>query len=245
MLSNVSLYKLRDLKDWQDIKEGSFKRHTKKFDFQQTLFKLDDILNKLSENKGFKFSFKEYQFSDPRMDSFLPQELEGDEDRFIQIALNVITNAINNTQHGYVKVQIKYLQQKSIIKMTCKDTGCGIKRQLVPKIFTLFPQNNQRKDGVGLGLYISKQLVSYYDGKISFKTQYGKGSNFQFSFQMQRSGQEDWQETSRFLKKNENNVSFMDEDPQDMASDQDEIDDFSNDSNIGGFSNIIGSSPTK
>lgn len=116
-----------------------------------------------------------------------------------------MSNAINGTKEGQVKVQLKYDDKNSIMKVTCSDTGCGIKRDIKSQIFTLFTSFT-KDPGIGLGLHISKQILDHFDGQIKFKTKYGKGSHFSFTFPLEKAKTSDndnngW-ETSRFQSPN-------------------------------------------
>ena len=65
------------------------------------------------------------------------------------------------------------------------DTGIGIKKEDIPKLFNYFTQlddsNTKRFQGVGLGLAISKRLVELMDGEIYARSEFGKGSEFYFT----------------------------------------------------------------
>lgn len=73
----------------------------------------------------------------------------------MQVTLNILTNAINNTSSGQVAVKLKYEDQDSTIRVSCSDTGSGIKSNFKSKIFTLFNSFSNENE-VGLGLFISK-----------------------------------------------------------------------------------------
>ncbi len=112
--------------------------------------------------------------------------LEGDEIRIRQIMLNIINNAVKYTQDGSVSVEISsesvmmgnYINL--IIQVT--DTGMGIKEEDKDKLFKSFQRLDERKnhsiEGTGLGLHITNSLLQMMDGRISFESEYGKGSVF-------------------------------------------------------------------
>ena len=133
----------------------------------------------------------------------------------MQVTLNILTNAINNTSSGQVAVKLKYENQDSTIRVSCSDTGSGIKSNFKSKIFTLFNSFSNENE-VGLGLFISKQILHNFDQQINFKTKYGKGSTFMFNFPLEktrRSAEIDvsdvWEDTGRFKGANQlNEVSF-------------------------------------
>ena len=96
------------------------------------------------------------------------------------------------TKKGKVEIKVKIIkndQDESFLKISVKDTGIGISLDNQDKLFRLFGfvQDEQlmNKDGVGVGLVISERIVSKFDGKITFKSESGKGSNFTFTFKIQ------------------------------------------------------------
>ena len=68
-----------------------------------------------AEIKGIKLIVDDF--------SYLPFEAIGDEQRFMQVAINIISNAISNTQKGQVKVEVKYDSNKQLVSLLCQDTG--------------------------------------------------------------------------------------------------------------------------
>ncbi len=100
-----------------------------------------------------------------------------------QILLNLLSNAVKFTEEGYIKVSIRKEGDKVIFSV--KDTGIGIKKEDLKKLFTSFTQLEnplQKKyKGTGLGLTIAKKYVSLLGGDIYVKSEgEGKGSEFSF-----------------------------------------------------------------
>ena len=81
------------------------------------------------------------------------------------------------------------------IKVTIKDTGIGIKKEIVPKIFDKFFQVDssmtREHGGTGLGLPISKHIIDAHKGKIFVESEVGKGSSFIFTLPIQKKIEED------------------------------------------------------
>lgn len=118
----------------------------------------------------------------------VPEELfiEGDEDKLRQIFMNLLSNAINYTQEGgSVNVSVVNKQKtdgtESIV-FTVKDTGMGIPRKDLPRIFERFYRVDKARSrssgGTGLGLSIVKHLVDLHHGVISVESELGIGSSF-------------------------------------------------------------------
>ena len=117
----------------------------------------------------------------------LPKILNGDNIRLQQIITNICNNAVKFTKKGQVILKIDYetLDEEHInLKISVIDTGIGIKKQDLSKLFRSFQQldskRNRNIEGTGLGLSISKQLLNLMHGDISVESVYGKGSTFSF-----------------------------------------------------------------
>lgn len=100
-----------------------------------------------------------------------------------QILLNLLNNAINFTEKGYVSLELnsKKIGQNEFVTIDVIDTGIGIKEEEKEKLFKAFrrlgpPANH--KTGTGLGLYLSKKLAALIKGEIEFESEYKKGSRF-------------------------------------------------------------------
>ncbi|MNI19730.1 Alkaline phosphatase synthesis sensor protein PhoR [compost metagenome] len=112
--------------------------------------------------------------------------MEGDEDKLRQIFINLISNAINYTQDGgSVNVNVVNGQKADgteTVVFTVRDTGMGIPRKDLPRIFERFYRVDKARSrssgGTGLGLSIVKHLVELHHGSISVESDLGIGSSF-------------------------------------------------------------------
>ena len=118
----------------------------------------------------------------------LPKALFGDDIRIKQIIVNLSNNAVKFTNKGDVVLALEYEDcddgENIELIVSVEDTGMGIKKQDLEKLFTSFQQldskRNRNIEGTGLGLVICKQLVDLMGGTISVESEYGKGSKFSF-----------------------------------------------------------------
>ncbi|MHA2390646.1 MAG: sensor histidine kinase [Promethearchaeota archaeon] len=102
-----------------------------------------------------------------------------DRKRINQILVNLIGNAIKFTEEGKISVIIRKIN--TTVEIAVKDTGPGIKKENLDKIFKPFSriiEPGKVKEGTGLGLYLSKKLANLLGGEIYVQTEYGKGSTF-------------------------------------------------------------------
>jgi PAS domain S-box-containing protein len=118
----------------------------------------------------------------------VPEYLEIDSLRLNQVLMNLLSNAIKFTDRGYVKLKIGVLQtlkNKVQLKFTVEDTGIGIAAGNLSKIFESFEQAEDdtvsKYGGTGLGLTIVKKLIELKGGELTFSSQIGKGSVFNFT----------------------------------------------------------------
>lgn len=106
-----------------------------------------------------------------------------DADKLMQILTHLLKNALRFTQKGFVEISLK--MRKNVIACYVQDTGVGIQKDDLPKIFTKFQQFGRQvgpgEQGTGLGLSIVKRLVELHGGTIRVESEYGKGSRFTFT----------------------------------------------------------------
>lgn len=118
--------------------------------------------------------------------SEVPSDLplgKGDEQRVLQVLLNLIGNAIKFTEIGEIKVKVGVKNDK--FKISVSDTGPGLLESDQRRIFEEFHQvdtsSTREKGGTGLGLSISNKIIKMHGGDIWVESKFGKGSKFQFT----------------------------------------------------------------
>lgn len=114
--------------------------------------------------------------------SELPDVVYGDKDKVKQIVSNLLSNAIKYTDKGKIEVSVSssVKKDKCDIEIVVKDTGKGISEENIDLIFNKFGKLEKNSDtlGLGLGLFITKNLVNILGGNISVTSELGKGSEF-------------------------------------------------------------------
>ncbi len=119
-------------------------------------------------------------------DAGIPSGLIGDEQKIRRVIMNLVNNALKFTVEGCVSIIINARKTDYGINLIVrvKDTGIGMKKESMEKLFTNFNQvdtrRNRQKEGIGLGLAISQALVETMGGFITVSSEYGKGSEVQF-----------------------------------------------------------------
>ncbi|MDD4530112.1 MAG: ATP-binding protein, partial [Candidatus Gracilibacteria bacterium] len=112
--------------------------------------------------------------------------LNGDKNKFRQIIINLLGNAIKFTQkNGIIKIIAQSLEDGQKIKINIIDTGIGIEKEDILRIFEKFGQADnvftRRQQGTGLGIPICKEIIKLMGGKLELESEVGKGSNFYFT----------------------------------------------------------------
>lgn len=104
--------------------------------------------------------------------------------RIQQVITNLVSNAIKCTQRGSVTLYAHSLDAKNAVLIGVRDTGIGIAEGDHEKVFERFWQageSNKKKDGLGLGLAICRELINRHGGEIWVESTAGEGSNFKFT----------------------------------------------------------------
>ena len=114
-----------------------------------------------------------------------------DKAKLRQVLLNLLTNAIKFTSDGG-KLKIEAIRDGDWCQVSVIDNGTGIKKEDQERIFEPFTQIDalpeEKREGTGLGLALTKQLVEMCGGKIWVESEYGKGSQFTFTVPLATSG---------------------------------------------------------
>jgi signal transduction histidine kinase/DNA-binding response OmpR family regulator len=111
-------------------------------------------------------------------------EMHADQTRIRQALLNLVSNANKFTEHGSVTIDVARVTSKGIeeITMAVRDTGIGMSREQLGRLFQEFvqadPSTTRKYGGTGLGLAISRRFCQMMGGEITVESQLGKGSTF-------------------------------------------------------------------
>jgi signal transduction histidine kinase/CheY-like chemotaxis protein len=110
-------------------------------------------------------------------------EITGDQDRLIQVVINLISNAVKFTDAGSITCSAR--REGTELLVSVKDSGIGIAPEDQPKVFEKFKQVGDtltdKPKGTGLGLPICKEIVEYHGGRIWVESEPGYGSTFSFT----------------------------------------------------------------
>jgi len=165
---------INDILDWKKLEAGKFKLNLASFDPEQAVTAVISELQSMAEAK--------------KVDLFaevLPHhDLLADQDRIIQVLINLTANAIKFSPEGR-RVQIRLeAPAQDTIRFSVIDRGPGIANEHMDKLFVRFQQldssDTRKKGGSGLGLAICKAIVELHGGNIGVSSVVGEGSSFWF-----------------------------------------------------------------
>lgn len=178
--SETLLHILNDILDLSKLEAGKMQLRPTPISIDSTIEKLFALFQNLANSKNITLEYE--------LDENVPQYINADETRFLQILSNLTSNAIKFTEKGGVSIIVKKAGKKRI-KFIVKDTGIGITRENVKSLFNSFSQvddsSSKSYGGTGLGLSISKEMAKLMGGTIGVKSEIGKGSTFWFTIEGQ------------------------------------------------------------
>jgi len=176
---------INDILDFSKMEAGKLNIEIIDFDLRKEIQAAVAVFIGMAEEKQLYFNVK--------FDDDVPLYVKCDPTRIRQVLVNLIGNAIKFTSSGGVNVQISMLELSRYTVRLCfsvKDTGIGIPKEGIGKLFQKFEQadasTTRKYGGTGLGLSISKQLIEAMFGFIEVQSTPGEGSVFYFELPMGR-----------------------------------------------------------
>ena len=165
---------INDILDFSKIESGKMELVPVEYSFASVMNDVVNMTMKKADDKGLEYHLK--------ISGDIPSVFYGDEIRIRQVMLNLINNAIKYTHEGSVSVSVSYDPLVETLCVVVSDTGIGIKKEDLGKLFGSFQRletdKNRNIEGTGLGLNITQRLVKMMDGDIYVNSEYGKGTTF-------------------------------------------------------------------
>lgn len=169
---------INDILDFSKIESGKMEIVPAEYDLRILLHDLINMTLLRTEEKGLKLKTD--------IDPDLPWGLYGDDIRLRQVLLNLLTNAVKYTKRGSITFEVHgTIEEESVLlQFTVRDTGIGIKKEDMPRLFSAFEriEENQNRsiEGTGLGMNITIRLLELMDSGLQVESEYEKGSTFRF-----------------------------------------------------------------
>ncbi|MBL4935861.1 PAS domain-containing sensor histidine kinase [Clostridium sp. YIM B02515] len=163
---------INNLIDINRIEVGFYKLQLKNYDIVKIIEDITLSVVEYTNSKGIELIF----------DTDVEEKIIAcDAEKLERVILNLLSNAIKFTEPGG-EIQVNMYDKEDIIIISIKDTGSGIPNEMLDKIFETFRQVDsslrRKAEGSGIGLSLAKSLIEMHNGKISVKSEYGKGSEF-------------------------------------------------------------------
>lgn len=176
---NSLLSIINDILDFSKLESGKMVIAPEEYYISSVVHDLLNVVEVRVKDKPVKLLAK--------VQDSIPRKLYGDSGRIRQILLNIMGNATKFTHEGSVTLEASWQaedEKHGRLYFSVRDTGIGIKKENLEKLFDAFEQvdlnKNRGIEGTGLGLSISKLLVEEMGGKIWVESEYEKGSTFHF-----------------------------------------------------------------
>ena len=173
---------VNDILDFSKIEAGKLEIIPVDYDLSSVLNDLVIMVRSRADEKGLSLTLD--------FDSDIPRLLNGDEIRLKQIITNILSNAVKYTEKGSVIFAVTYEKipdeaDSILLKVMVKDTGIGIREEDMKKLFSVFDRidekRNRNVEGTGLGMNITRSLLSMMGSSLNVESVYGLGSRFSFS----------------------------------------------------------------
>jgi signal transduction histidine kinase/DNA-binding response OmpR family regulator len=169
---------INDILDMSRIESGRMVIRNEEFSFSGMLEQVNSVISSQCRDKGLKY--------DCRTVGKIDDYYFGDETKLRQVMVNILGNAVKFTpEGGTVTFLIEEGQRfggKAVLKMTFRDTGIGMSREYLPRIFDAFSQEDSsstsKYGSTGLGMPITKSIVELMNGRIEVESEKGKGTTF-------------------------------------------------------------------
>ncbi len=169
---------INDILDFSKMEAGKLTLSPRPFNLRQMVYEVATLMQARALERDLELIV--------RYAPNLPEGVVADEARLRQVLGNLIGNAVKFTENGYIMINIAGVRdgEKAEFTFSVVDTGIGIEKSDIPRMFEKFEQadgsNTRRFGGTGLGLAICKNIVGIMGGEIGADSEVGKGSRFWF-----------------------------------------------------------------
>jgi signal transduction histidine kinase len=162
---------INDVIDVSKIEAGKVELDIEQFDLAALVQEVKKSFETTADEQGLKITLE------------VPERLtvKSDERRTKQVIINFVSNAIKFTDEG--RIDIKLAKRDDEAEVSVADTGIGIKKEDIGKLFQAFGRittENRLAEGSGLGLYLSKKIADLLGGEIKAESEFARGSVFTF-----------------------------------------------------------------
>ncbi len=204
---------INDILDMSRIESGRMVVTNEEFAFNKTLEQVNTIISGQCHEKGLEY--------DCRLKGHIHDYYIGDDMKIRQILINILGNAVKFTDPGgkvsFSVEEVARFDGKSTLRFIISDTGIGMSREYLPRIFDTFSQEDSsstnKYGSTGLGMPITKSLVELMNGHIEVQSEKDKGTTFTVTITLTESDRRGSDSDSGELHPDEMSVLVIDDDP--------------------------------
>ncbi len=204
---------INDILDMSRIESGRMTIRNEEFSFPKLIEQINTIFSGQCNEKKLEYNC--------HINGHIGEYYIGDSVKLRQVLINILGNAVKFTPEGgkvdLTVEKIADFDKKSAIKFTIKDTGIGMSKEYLPKIFDTFSQEDStatnKYGSSGLGMAITKSIVDMMNGKIEVASEKGVGTTFTVTVTLLDSDKNDSVSDDIEVKLHEMNVLIIDDDP--------------------------------
>ena len=188
---------INDILDMSRIESGRMPLKEDVFSFREFLEQICIIIDGQCEDKGLQFEFIRVE---PLNEHYI-----GDSMKLKQSLINILGNSVKFTEPPgkvtFTVEQKSFENDKAILCFTIHDTGIGMDKEFIPKLFEAFSQedsgNTSRYGGSGLGMEITGSFIKILGGEIKVESEKGVGSIFTVTVPLSKVNEVDYQKTEK------------------------------------------------
>ena len=204
---------INDILDMSRIESGRMTVRNEEFSFPKLIEQINTIFSGQCKEKDLEYNC--------HINGHLDEYYIGDMTKLRQVLINILGNAVKFTpEGGKVDLSVEKtadFDKKSAIRFTIKDTGIGMSKDYLPKIFDAFSQEDagttNKYGSSGLGMAITKSIVEMMNGKIEVDSEKGVGTTFIVTVTLMNSDKNDSAGDDIEIRPHEMNVLIIDDDP--------------------------------
>ncbi|MBR1568496.1 MAG: response regulator, partial [Lachnospiraceae bacterium] len=206
---------INDILDMSRIESGRMTIRKEEFSFADMLTQINTMIGGQCRDKGLIY--------DCQVLNKIGQYYIGDDMKLKQVIINILGNAVKFTPEGgqvtFTVEQTAEFERQATLRFVMKDTGIGMDKEYLPKIFEAFSQEDPGKankfGSTGLGMAITKNIVEMMNGHISVDSEKGKGTTFTVDVTLRTSDHKDDLGSREDIKLQDLKVLVIDDDPVD------------------------------
>lgn len=169
---------INDILDMSRIESGRMEIRNEEFSFREMLEQINTMINGQCQDKGLRYEC--------RMNGIVDDYYIGDDTKLKQVIINILGNSVKFTPEGgsvsFIVESVSQFEDKATIRFYMKDTGIGMTKEYLPKIFDTFSQEDSSRTNkygsTGLGMSITKNIVEMMHGDIKVESEKGVGTTF-------------------------------------------------------------------